>query len=61
MPHWIDAWVHVAIGAGHFGDGQTAKAAIQRMIELTPGCSIAADRARRATRADLTSRESGQP
>jgi hypothetical protein len=32
------------------GDWHAAKAAVQRMLELTPGFSIATYRARRATR-----------
>lgn len=50
MPQWIDGWVYVAIAAAHLGDWQAAKEAVRRMLELTPSFSIAAYRARRATR-----------
>jgi adenylate cyclase len=50
MPKWIDGWVYVAIATAHLGDWHAAKAAVQRMLELTPGFSIATYRARRATR-----------
>jgi adenylate cyclase len=40
MPGWMFGWIHLAISSAYIGDVQEARAAVGRMLELTPSFSV---------------------
>jgi adenylate cyclase len=40
MPGWMFGWIHLAISSAYIGNIQEAKAAVGRMLELTPSFSV---------------------
>jgi adenylate cyclase len=40
MPGWMFGWVHLAISSAYIGNVQEARAAVGRMLELTPSFSV---------------------
>jgi hypothetical protein len=40
MPGWVFGWIHLAISSAYIGNIQEAKAAVSRMLELTPSFSV---------------------
>jgi adenylate cyclase len=50
MPRWIGAWAQLAVAEAHNGNLKEASEAAKRILEITPGYSIAVWRAQTASR-----------